>query len=49
MPSPIMRVLDADKDGELSTEEIANASTALLTLDQDDDGGRGRERPDHGS
>ena len=38
MPSPIMRVLDADKDGELSADEIANASTALLTFDQDGDG-----------
>jgi len=34
----VIRVLDADKDGELSAEEIANAATALKTLDKDGDG-----------
>ena len=37
-PMPVMLVLDADQDGELSAEEIKNASAALLTLDKDDDG-----------
>ncbi len=37
-PSPVMAVLDADKNGELSAAEIANASAALLTLDADADG-----------
>jgi hypothetical protein len=35
---PVMKVLDADRDGELSAAEIANASNALLTLDKDGDG-----------
>ena len=35
---PVMKVLDADSDGELSTTEIANASAALLTLDKNGDG-----------
>jgi Ca2+-binding EF-hand superfamily protein len=38
-----MRVLDLDKDGALSAEEIANASAALLTLDTDGDGALSRE------
>lgn len=42
-PSPLMNVLDADRDGVLSPEEIANASEALLTLDKDGDGTLSRE------
>jgi hypothetical protein len=37
-PSPVMNVLDANHDGELSADEIANASKALLTLDKNGDG-----------
>lgn len=37
-PSPIMIALDANKDGELDADEIANARAALLTLDKDGDG-----------
>ncbi len=35
---PMMQVLDVDKDRTLSADEIASASTALLTLDTDGDG-----------
>jgi Ca2+-binding EF-hand superfamily protein len=35
---PIMVALDADKDGELSAEEISNASAALMKLDKNNDG-----------
>lgn len=35
---PVYKALDKDSNGELSEEEIKNASTALLTLDKDDDG-----------
>ena len=35
---PLFAALDADKDGSLSAEEIANASAALKTLDKDKDG-----------
>ncbi len=35
---PVMLALDADKDGELSAEEIANAPVALKSLDKDGDG-----------
>lgn len=35
---PLMAALDADNDGILSQEEIANASKALLTLDKNKDG-----------
>lgn len=35
---PLLAALDADKNGELSAEEIANAVTALKTLDKDGDG-----------
>jgi len=38
MPNPLMEAIDADKDGELSPEEIANAVAALKTLDKNDDG-----------
>jgi hypothetical protein len=41
--SPLMRVLDANKDGKLSAEEINNAKAALLTLDKNDDGELTRE------
>ena len=34
----LMRALDTDKDGKLSKAEIAAASTALLTLDKDENG-----------
>lgn len=36
--SPMMAALDADKDGKLSSQEIANAATALKTLDKNEDG-----------
>lgn len=36
--SPIVRVLDADKDGTISAAEIAAAPTALKTLDKNNDG-----------
>ncbi len=35
---PIIAALDSDKDGEISAEEMANASEALATLDKDGDG-----------
>ena len=35
---PLMRVLDTDKDGQLSAEEIGNAAEALMTLDGNGDG-----------
>jgi hypothetical protein len=41
--SPLLRLLDADRDGALSAEEIANASKALLKLDKDGDGALSRE------
>ena len=37
-PSPLMMVLDTNRDGELDAAEIANASAALLTLDKNGDG-----------
>lgn len=37
-PPPVMLVLDTNHDGELSADEIANASVALLVLDQNGDG-----------
>jgi len=37
-PSPLMDVLDADRDGELSAEEIANAPQVLKKLDKNGDG-----------
>ena len=36
--SPIIAALDADKDGEISAAEIANAAVALKTLDKNSDG-----------
>jgi len=35
---PVMAALDADKNGELSAEEIANASEALKQVDKNNDG-----------
>ena len=35
---PVLRVLDADKDGEISAAEIANAATAIAALDTNGDG-----------
>lgn len=35
---PVIRVLDADHNGEISAAEIAGASAALLTLDLNQDG-----------
>ncbi len=35
---PILAALDTDKNGVLSSEEIAKASTALMTLDANKDG-----------
>lgn len=38
MEIPIIQALDADKDGEISKEEMANAATTLATLDKNGDG-----------
>ena len=35
---PITIALDTDKNGEISADEIANAATALKTLDKNGDG-----------
>lgn len=35
---PVLIALDADKDGKISSKEIANASAALKTLDKNGDG-----------
>jgi Ca2+-binding EF-hand superfamily protein len=45
---PVMKALDADGDGELSTSEIENASKALMRLDKNGDGKLSTEelRPD---
>ncbi|MES2660149.1 MAG: hypothetical protein V4689_16115 [Verrucomicrobiota bacterium] len=37
-PQPLLRVLDANRDGELSPDEIANSSNALGDLDKNGDG-----------
>lgn len=37
-PSPLLRALDADGDGVISAEEIANAPAALKKLDKNGDG-----------
>ena len=42
-PMPLLRALDADRDGALSADEIANASKALLKLDKDNNGALSRE------
>ena len=38
MPNPLVAALDKNGDHEISAEEIANAATALLSLDKDGDG-----------
>jgi Ca2+-binding EF-hand superfamily protein len=38
MPNPLLEAIDADKDGELSAEEISNAVAALKSLDKNEDG-----------
>lgn len=38
MPNPLLEALDADRNGELSKEEIENAVVALKTLDKNSDG-----------
>ncbi|MFN9719865.1 MAG: hypothetical protein ACK58L_14290 [Planctomycetota bacterium] len=38
MPNPLADAIDKDKNGELSPEEIADAATALKTLDRNNDG-----------
>lgn len=35
---PVLRVLDADKDGEISAAEIAGSAASLATLDANSDG-----------
>jgi len=42
-PLAVIRVLDANADGELSKEEIENASKSLATLDKNGDGSLSRE------
>lgn len=37
-PQPLLKALDGDRDGNLSPEEIADASSALIELDKNDDG-----------
>jgi hypothetical protein len=38
-PLPLVTTLDANHDGVISADEIANATAALKTLDQNNDGG----------
>lgn len=40
---PLMAALDADQDGEISAEEIENASDALATVDKNNDGKLSKE------
>lgn len=42
-PNRIVVLIDKDEDGNLSAEELVNASAALLTLDADQDGNVTRE------
>ncbi len=42
-PPPIIAVLDAERDGVISAEEIENAPDALLQLDKNSDGELTRE------
>lgn len=37
-PNPVVAAIDADDDGELSEQEIKNASKALMALDKNKDG-----------
>ena len=50
MMNPLMMALDADRNGEISKEEIENAAKALKKLDKNDDGKITREemRPEGG-
>ena len=36
--NPVVQALDTDKDGEISSDEIAKAPAALKTLDKNGDG-----------
>ncbi|QTA90648.1 EF-hand domain-containing protein [Desulfonema magnum] len=49
--APLMRALDTDRDGQLSAEEIENATNILKTLDKNGDGILGRDelRPPRGA
>jgi len=49
-PLPILRALDADGDGEISTAEIDGAAAALKSLDKNEDGKLEMDevRPDFG-
>ncbi|QDU05286.1 transaldolase/EF-hand domain-containing protein [Gimesia chilikensis] len=51
MMLPIFVVLDVNKDGEISKEEMENATAALKKLDKDKDGKLSQEelRPDFGN
>lgn len=42
-PPPVIAALDADRDGIISAEEIANAANALLQLDKNGDGQLARD------
>ena len=48
---PVLKALDADGDGELSSAEIDNAVTALRSLDKDNSGSLSSEEmmPDFGA
>ena len=50
-PSPVVMALDANHDGVIDADEIANASAALKTLDKNGDGQLTRDefapRPPH--
>ena len=37
-PPPVLSALDADEDGEISPEELSNATAALKSLDKNNDG-----------
>ena len=43
MPPPFIQVLDANRDGAIDADEMANAATALKPLDKDGDGKVTRE------